>query len=238
MDKIEVSRFLPKEFRAAESLKTLRTNLMYSGEKVKVIGITSFGASDGKTTISFHLAASFAQAGKRVLLLDTDLRKSTLQKRLKVSGQVEGLSHYLMGKANVNELMCGTDVPGLFVMFAGETTANAAELLGGNSFKKLIPALRDVFDYVIVDVAPLGQVIDCAVIAPEIDGTAIIIDVEKNSYKQVRRVQSQLEMTNAKILGVVLNRVNFHDRNSYYAREYGYGSYGYGYGEEKRQSNR
>ena len=230
MEKIAASCFLPKDFVASESLKTLRTNLMFSGENVKVIGITSFGASEGKTTISFQLAASMAQMGKRVLLLDTDLRKSVLQSRLKVQGQIEGLSHYLTGQANVNELMHGTDIPGLFVMFAGVRVPNAAELLGSNNFKKLIPALRDVFDYVIVDAAPLGQVIDCAVIAPELDGTAIVIDANKNSYKLERRVQNQLEKSGGKILGVILNRVNFRDKASYYGRGYGYG-YGYGYGE-------
>ena len=234
MEKIAASSFLPNDFMTSESLKTLRTNLMFSGEDVKVIGITSFSASEGKSTISFQLAASIAQMGKRVLLLDADLRKSALQARLKTQGQIEGLSHYLTGMANVNELMHGTDVPGLFIMFAGIRVPNAAELLGSNSFKKLIPALRDVFDYVIVDTAPLGQVIDCAVIAPELDGTAIVIDANKNSYKLERRVQNQLEKSGGKILGVILNRVNFRDKSSYYGRTYGYGyGYSYGYGENE-----
>lgn len=231
MEKITVSRFLPKEFQAAESFKTLRTNLMFCGEDVKTVGVTSFSAAEGKSTVSLQLAASLAQAGKRVLLLDTDLRKSVLQSRLKVRGKIEGLSHYLSGMSNANELMCETDVPGLFIMFAGVRVPNAAELLGSNRFKKLIQALRNVFDYVIVDAAPLGQVIDCAVMAPELDGTLIVVDTTHNSYKLERRIQSQLEKSGGKILGVVLNRVDFKDKGGYYGKAYGYGGYG-GYGEE------
>lgn len=230
MEKIEVSRFVSKEFQTAEALKTLRTNLMFSGEEVRAIGMTSFSASEGKSSISFQLAASLAQTGKRVLLLDADLRKSVLQSRLKVRGRINGLSHYLTGMANVNETLNGTDVPGLYIMFAGTRVPNAAELLGGNRFKKLIPALKEAFDYVIVDAAPLGQVIDCAVMAPELDGTLIVVDTTHNSYKLERRIQSQLEKSGGKILGVVLNRVDFKDKGSYYGKAYGYGGE-YGYGE-------
>lgn len=223
MEKIAVSRFVSKEFQAAEAMKILRTNLMFSGSSVQAIGMTSYSASEGKSTISFQLAASLAMNEKRVLLLDTDLRKSVMQNRMKVRGKINGLSHYLSGMANVNELLCETDVPGLYIMFAGVRVPNAAELLGSESFKKLIPALKEVFDYVIVDAAPLGQVIDCAVMAPELDGVVMVIDTTHNSYKLERRIQNQLEKSGGKILGVVLNRVDFKDRGSYYGKAYGYG---------------
>lgn len=233
MEKIEVKRFVSKEFQTAEALKTLRTNLMFSGPEVRAIGLTSFSASEGKSSISFQLAASLAQTGKQVLLLDADLRKSVLQSRLKVRGKIDGLSHYLSGMANVNETLNETDVPGLYIMFAGTRVPNAAELLGGNRFKKLISALKDTFDYVIVDAAPLGQVIDCAVMAPELDGTIIVVDTTYNSYKLERRIQNQLEKSGGKILGVVLNRVDFKDKGGYYGKAYGYGGYGYSEGAEK-----
>lgn len=220
MTKITVNRFVSKEFRIAESIKTLRTNLMFSGSDIQIVGVTSYSASEGKSSISFQLAASLAQAGKRVLLLDVDLRNSTLQHRLQVRTKVDGLSHYLSGMANVNDLMFGTDVPGLYVLFAGVRVPNAAELLGSSQFKKLIPALRDVFDYVIVDTAPLGQVIDCAIIAPELDGTIIVVDATNNSFKQERQIKQQLEKSGGKILGVVLNRVEPK------GKDYHYGGYG------------
>ena len=233
MEKIAVNRFVSKEFQAAEAMKTLRTNLMFSGEEVRVIGMTSYSAAEGKSSISFQLAASLAQAGKRVLLLDADLRKSVMQSRLKVRGKIEGLSHYLSGMAGINELIRSTDVPGFYIMFAGVRVPNAAELLGSGRFKKLIPALKEVFDYVIVDAAPLGQVIDCAVMAPELDGVALVVDTTHNSYKLERRIQNQLEKSGGKILGVILNRVDFKDKNGYYGKAYGYGGE-YGYGEESK----
>lgn len=232
MEKIAVSRFITKEFQASEAMKTLRTNLMFSGADVKAVALTSFSASEGKSTISFQLAASMAQAGKRVLLMDADLRKSVLASRLRVRGKVDGLSHFLSGMANANELLNETDVPGLYIMFAGARVPNAAELLGHDSFAKLISALKGAFDYVIVDAAPLGQVIDCAVMSPALDGVLMVVDVTHNSYKLERRMKQQLEKSGGKILGVVLNRVDFEDKSGYYGKAYGYG-YGYGYGEEE-----
>ena len=222
MEKIVVSKFIPKEFRVSEALKTLRTNLIFSGNSIRVIGFTSFNASEGKSTVSLQTAIAFAQAGKRVLLVDADLRKSVLPSRLRVRNKMEGLSHYLSGLANVNELLRETDVPGLYIMFAGSRVPNSAELLGNENFAKLIPALKDVFDYVIIDTAPLGQVIDCAVMAPHLDGIVLLVDSTNNSYKLERRIKSQIEKSGGKVLGVILNQVNIDERRGYYGKNYGY----------------
>lgn len=230
MEQIAVSRYITKGFQVTEAVKALRTNLIFRGSDIKAVGLTSVSASEGKSTISFQLAASLAQAGKRVLLMDADLRKSVLASRLCVHGQVNGLSHFLSGQANANELLNETDVPGLYVMFAGEKVPNPSELLGGENFAKLISALKDVFDYVIVDAVPVGPVIDCAVIAPTLDGIVMVIDSTRNSYRQERQIKRQLEMAGARILGAVLNRVDFDDKNGYYGRNHSYGN-SYGYGE-------
>ena len=227
MEKIAVSRLIPQDFRASEALKTLRTNIIFSGPSVRAIGITSFGAAEGKSTLSLQTALSFAQMGKRVLLVDADLRKSVLPSRLRLKGKVEGLSHYLSGLANVSELLCETDVPGMYIMFAGTRVPNSAELLGSENFAKLIPALKDVFDYVIVDTAPLGQVIDCAVMAQHLDGVVMVIDSTNNSYKLERRVKNQLLKSGGKVLGVVLNQVDYDDRSGYYGYGSRYGGYYY-----------
>lgn len=227
MEKIAVNRMIPKEFRASEAMKTLRTNLIFSGSSVRAIGVTSFGAAEGKSTISLQVALSFAQMGKRVLLVDADLRKSVLPSRLRLKNKVDGLSHYLSGLANVSELLCETDVPGMYIMFAGTRVPNSAELLGSDNFAKLIPALKDVFDYIIVDTAPLGQVIDCAVIAQYLDGVVMVVDTTKNSYKLERRVKNQIQKAGGKVLGVVLNQVDYNDRAGYYGYGSRYGGYYY-----------
>lgn len=226
METIAVSRYIAKDFQTVEAMKTLRTNLMFCGEEVKAIALTSYGEAEGKSTVAFQLAVSFAQAGKRVLLLDTDLRKSVLANRLRANGKVQGLTHYLSGMANVSDLLRQTDVPGLFIMFAGARVPNAAEALGSKSFKKLIPALKDTFDYIIVDAAPIGRVIDCAIIVPELDGVLMVIDATANSYKLERKAKSQLEKSGGRVLGAILNRVDFKDKGGYYGKAYG-GYHGY-----------
>ncbi len=222
MEIINVSRMIPKDFRASEAMKTLRTNLIFSGPSVRVIGLTSYGAAEGKSTISFQLAVSFAQAGKRVLLVDADLRRSVMANRLQVKSKPEGLSHYLTGQANVSDLLCETDMPGMYIMFAGTRVPNSTELLGSENFAKLIPALKEAFDYVIVDTAPLGQVIDCAVMAPYLDGVAMVIDSTNNSYKLERKIKHQIEKSGGKVLGAILNQVDFSLQRGYYSRYYGY----------------
>ena len=233
MEKIAVSHLYPKEFRASEAMKTLRTNLVFSGASIRAIGITSHGPGAGKSTISLQVALSFAQTGKRVLLIDADMRKSVLPTRLRVKGKVDGLSHYLSGLANVSELLCETDVPNMYIMFAGTRVPNSAELLSGENFAKLIPALKEVFDYIIVDTAPVGQVIDCAVIAQHLDGVAMIVDASKNSYKLERRVKNQIVKAGGKVLGVILNRVDVKEHASYYGYGKRYGGYYYGYQDKE-----
>lgn len=222
MEIINIKNMAPKDFRANEALKTLRTNLVFSGPSVRAIGITSYGAAEGKSTISFQLAVSFAQAGKRVLLVDADLRRSVMANRLQVKSKPEGLSHYLTGQANVSELLCETDMPGMYIMFAGTRVPNSTELLGSDNFAKLIPALKEAFDYVIVDTAPLGQVIDCAVMAPYLDGVAMVIDTTNNSYKLERKIKHQIEKSGGKVLGAILNQVDFSLQRGYYSRYYDY----------------
>lgn len=233
MEKISVNRLVPQEFWVQESLKVLRTNVMFSGADVQAVCLTSFGAAEGKTTVCLQLAASLAQNGKRVLLMDADLRKSVLAGRLGVKGKVEGLSHYLSGQANANELLRETDIDGMYIMFAGARVPNSADLLGSESFKRLVQALKESFDYVIVDTAPLGQVVDCAVIASVLDGVVMVVDATKNSYKLERRTKAQLEKANGKVLGVILNQVDYKDRLGYYGYGKRYGGYYYYGGDEK-----
>ena len=233
MEKVLLNHLYPKEFRAVEAMKTLRTNLVFSGTSVRAIGITSFGPGAGKSTISLQLALSFAQTGKRVLLIDADMRKSVLPTRLRVKGKVDGLSHYLSGLANVSELLCETDVPNMYIMFAGVRVPNSAELLSTENFAKLIPALKEVFDYIIVDTAPIGQVVDCAVIAQYLDGVAMIIDASKNSYKQERRIKNKIVKAGGKVVGGILNQVDVKEHNSYYGYGRKYGGYYY-YGHEEK----
>lgn len=223
---IQAAQFISDDFLLQEGIKTLRSNLMFSGMDKRVFGVTSCTASEGKSTTTFQLAASFAQLGKRVMLLDVDLRKSTAATKFGFLEGDKGVSHVLSGLATLEEATYQTDIPGMDILYAGKLVPNAAELLSGQAFRDMLGSLRKRYDYVIVDTPPLGQVIDCALIAADLDGTVMLIDTTNNSRRAERRVREQLEKAGGKILGVVLNKVDFSDKFGYYGKGYG-GKYVY-----------
>lgn len=216
-----------QEFQTMEAIKTLRTNVVFGGGDTKVIGLTSCDTGDGTSSIALQLAISMAQSGKKTILVDADLRKSVLQNRVKHRGNMTGLSHYLSGMSELTEIECETDVSSFAMILAGDRVSNPAELLGSVGFADMIRQLRAKYDYVIVDTPPLGRVIDCAIISPALDGIAIVVNAENNSYKLVRRIKAQIERANGRIIGIVLNKVNLREKHGYYRNTYGkyYGKY-------------
>ena len=209
-----------KDYRTNEAYKTLRTNLEFSGSDKRAIVLTSSTPDEGKSTVSLGLALSLSESGKRVLLVDADLRKSVLMGRHKVTESVKGLSHYLSGQAQLSDVICGTQEDNMFVIFAGIIPPNPSELLGSERFAELIRRTKNDYDYVIVDAPPLGSVIDAAVIAKACDASVLVVAASTVSYKFIRTVKSQLEKTECPILGVVLNKVNM-KQNRYYGKYYG-----------------
>lgn len=137
--------------RSDEAYKTLRTNLQFCGKDIRSIVITSCTPSEGKSEISFHLAKSLSESGKRVLFIDADLRKSVIISRCQVSQTVKGLSHYLSGQSSFADIVYSTNIHNLHMIFAGPVPPNPAELLGTNNFKLAIEKLKTVYDYIIVD---------------------------------------------------------------------------------------
>ncbi len=213
-----------KDHYASEAYKTLRTNIEFSGSDNKVIVLTSSTPNEGKSTVALGLAVSLCDNGKRVLFVDADLRRSVLIGRHRVTKEVKGLSHYLSGQAEMNDVVCRTQEPGLFVIFAGVVPPNPSELLGQKQFEQLIDRAREMYDYVIIDAPPLGSVIDAAVISRVCDASVFVVAANTVSYKYVRSVKEQLEKTGCPIIGVVLNKVDLKN-NRYYGKYYGhYGS--------------
>lgn len=215
------------DYSGAEAYKSLRTNLQFCGEDKKVIAITSCTPNEGKSSVTMNLAVSLAEAGKKVLLIDADLRKSVLVGRTKVKESIKGLTHYLSKQAALIEVICATNVKNMHIVYAGPVPPNPAELLGGKYFRELLSSLRKVYDYILVDTPPLGSVIDSAIIAEECDGSIMVIETGVISYRFAQDVKSQLEKSNCPILGVVLNKVDM-SKQGYYGKYYGryYGKYG------------
>ena len=215
-----------EDYRIKEAFKTLRTNIEFSGADLKVIAVTSCTPNEGKSSVSFNLAVSFADSGKRVVMIDADMRKSVLAGRYKVGGVEAGLAHYLSGQKTLGEVCLKTDIEGMDIIFSGPFVPNPAELLESQNFHDLVQYCREHYDYVLIDTPPLGSVIDSAIVAKECDGAIIVIEADAVSYRFVQNVKNQLAKSDVKILGTVLNKVPMGNG------KYGYGKYGkYGYGK-------
>lgn len=224
------------DFRSKEAFKTLRANIEFSGEDIKVVCLTSCTPNEGKSNMSFELAKSYAQMGKRVLLVDADLRKSVMRQRHRKGKVRLGLSNYLVGKATFEEALCLTDVKNMDMIFSGPVPPNPSELLGNSRFKKLVEDARNMYDMVIIDTPPLGSVIDTAVVSKCCDGALFVIASGAISYHFARKIKEQLEVAECRILGVVLNKVDMTGKayGGYYKKYYGkyYGNYYGNYGNE------
>ena len=224
-NKIRLSQYEVADYNYVEAIKTLRTNLQFSGSSIKVIMFTSSIPNEGKSETSFQLAASLAQLGKNVLLIDADIRKSVTVSRYQLDREVNGLSQYLSSQVSREEAIYETNVNGLEVMFAGPYSPNPAELLEEDMFTKLIKWARESYDYVVIDTPPMGNLIDGAIVARHCDGAVLVIESGAISFRLLQKVKAQLEKSGCRILGTVLNKVTV-DHSGYY-RYYGkYGRYG------------
>ena len=142
-----------------------------------------------------------------------------------------GVSHYLIGREELEDVLCFTDIPNLYMAFAGPVPPNPSELLNSPRFELFMNSVKELFDYVIVDTPPIGSVIDAAIISKHCDGGIIVVKAGKISYRFVNKGKEQLEMAGCKILGCVLNQVKI-TSNKYYGKYYGE-YYGENYSSEK-----
>ncbi len=209
-----------KDYQYEEALKTLRTNIQFSGSNLKVIMLTSTMPDEGKSETSSQLAISMAQTEGRVLFIDADIRKSVMVSRMGVAHQVYGLTQYLTGQKLLGEVLNRTSIPNLDIIFSGPMAPNPAELLEEGAFGKLIEWARSEYDTVIIDTPPIGSVIDGAIIAQHCDGAILVVESGAISYHLVQKAKNQLERTGCRILGAVLNRVDM-ATGGYYHRYYG-----------------
>lgn len=208
-----------------ESIKTLRTNIQFSSKQVKVVLLTSCYPNEGKSDIAFSLSLEMGKAGKRVLLVDADIRKSNFIKRYSVNQTIHGLSQYLSGQVERQWLTYQTNFPNVDMIFAGPLAPNPSELLGDPAFGELLEEKRKEYDYIFIDTPPIGNMIDAAIVAEKSDGAVLVIESEAVSYNVAQKSLAQLERSGCKILGAVLNKVDM-KKDKYYSSYYGrYGGY-------------
>ena len=229
---ISESRHVP--FAVVEAYKAIRTNLTFllSNAENKVFGITSPEAGEGKSTTSINMAIAFSQLGDKVLLIDADMRKSSIHKKLKIENKA-GLSNVLAGFNKYNEVI--TRISDTFdVMTAGQVPPNPSELLGSARFKELVETVSKEYSYVIIDTPPIDVVTDALVIAPHTAGLVLVVNDQVTPTDSINRAIEAAKFANINLLGAVMNAANPKSGGRYGYRKYGYRKYGYSkYGYSK-----
>ena len=234
MKTVKFGKLKEQKYAMKESLRALKTNIQFCGDDIQTIVVTSAMPNEGKSTVTMDLARSLTESGKRVLLIDTDMRKSVYVGRLRAvasdGGEIYGLSHFLSGQKRLEDVLYGTEISGLFMIFAGPSVPNPTEILEKNYFIELLKFAKEHFNYVLLDCAPIGAAIDAAVIAKHCDGAILVISQGMASSRMIQNVKKQLEVSGVRILGAVLNKVKMKKNsyeNGYYGSYYGgyYGNY-------------
>ena len=206
---------LPKSI-TAESYISLRTNIQYSAidKQVKTLVVTSSNAGEGKSTVAGNLAYTFFQSGKRVLIIDCDLRKPSLHRKFNVSNEV-GLTDVLVGTSELNKVMKKID-DNLYLLTTGTLPPNPAEIIGSNTMENFLDECKINFDYIILDTPPILPVTDSKLLAIKADATVLVVRSEISKLKHVSQAFKELGKVNANVIGTILNDVEVHSERLYY----------------------
>lgn len=232
--RINVKRIRSKSFAESESYKKLRTNIQFSGKDIKAIAFTSTYPGEGKSEIAYRVAFSMAEMGKKTIYLDSDLRNSTFlaHKAEEFKGELKGLVHYLVGENTLNEIIVGTQNPNLDFIPIGAIPPNPSELLSQDTFAEVISELKTMYDYIIIDAAPSGYVVDGVIASKAADGVIFVVSSGTTAAKAAKNATAELLQAGCKLIGSVLNKCQTEDDTRYGYNSYGY-SYGYGSGYTK-----
>ncbi len=201
----------------AEAYRVLRTNLLFSrkDDKLNTIAVVSAGAGEGKSTTVFNLAAVFAQSGQRVLMVDSDLRRPTLHKLLRVTNTI-GLTNYLLKQNTLEEVIQTTSLPTLDFMASGRLPSSSLGILSSAQMRDLISELKQHYDFVFFDSPPVMGVSDASILASEVDMTLQVIQYRRYPQPMNIRAKQLIEKVGGNLVGIVLNNINMSQDESYY----------------------
>ncbi len=217
-------------FAAKEAFKRLRTNLVMSfpaeDTSCHLIGVTSAQPSDGKSTIAINLAYSLAELGKKVLLVDADMRRASLHKKAGVE-KTPGLSNLMTDSNSITSAMrkysSSTDETSFDLIPGGDTPNNPSELLNSKRMATLLEALSKAYDFIVIDLPPIGAVVDAVSVARNIDGMLVVIRENTCPRNLLADCMQQLEYAGANVLGFVINGALEGSSKKYqYSSTYGY----------------
>ena len=201
----------------AEAYRVLRTNLLFSrkDDKLNTVAIVSAGAGEGKSTTVFNLASVFAQSGQRTLIVDSDLRRPTLHKMLRVSNTL-GLTNYLLRQNSLEEVIQTTSVPTMDFLSSGKLPSSSLGILSSAQMKDLIGELKQRYDFVFFDSPPIMGVSDASILASEVDMTLQVIQYRRYPQPMNIRAKQLIEKVGGNLVGIVLNNINMSQDESYY----------------------
>ena len=214
-------------FFVREAYKTLRTNVSFAlaeQEGCPVIMVTSALQGEGKSITALNLAISYAMTDCKVLIIDCDLRRPKMARLLNARNAV-GLSNLIMNPDLRDKAICHTQINGVDAILSGDIPPNPSELLGSDSMRQLVDRMAERYDYILIDMPPVGIVSDVCVVAEMLDGVLFLVRQNESEKDAVSRSVKQLELANAKLLGFVMNGVGEEKRKGYK----GYKKYGYRY---------
>ena len=230
------------DFFLREAYKTMRTNVTFalaSEKPCSTIIVTSSMQSEGKSITATNLAISYAQQGKKVIIIDCDMRRPKLGRLIGVSSPV-GLSNTLLKPELISQAILHVEKLGIDAILAGDIPPNPSELLGSGKMSRLLDALKERYNYIILDTPPINMVTDAMVLSPKSDGVLFVVRANQSERGAVAHAVEQMEYAKARILGFVLNGVDMENTAYGYSKYkryrrygkygYGYSKYGYGYG--------
>ncbi|QXE01070.1 CpsD/CapB family tyrosine-protein kinase [Terribacillus sp. DMT04] len=211
-----ITKFNPKS-PISEQYRTIRTNIEFASvdQELSTLLVTSSGPSEGKSSTTANLGVVFAQQGKKILLIDGDLRKPTVHYTFKLDNRI-GLSTVLVGEKTLEETVKETDVPNLDILTCGPIPPNPSELLGSKAMKQMLQIAQETYDVIVFDTPPVLAVTDAQILANICDGSIIVARSEQTEYDAIQKAKELLEPAHAKMLGVVLNDVAQKKSNTYY----------------------
>lgn len=218
-------------FNFVEAYKSLRTNIEFLAgtNNYRSILITSAGPWDGKSTVTINLATAMAYNGKKVILVDCDLRKGSIATYLKIGRSSPGITDVLCGNKMLSEVIIHNDKLNIEILPVGALPFNPSEVIGSAAMVGILQSLSDMYDYVFIDTPPVSVVTDAAILSRFVDGVLLVVRAGETTKQAFNLSKKKLEDVNANILGAVLN--------AYHVKKYSYGSEYYSYGDygDKKQ---
>jgi capsular exopolysaccharide synthesis family protein len=210
----------------AEAVRTVRTGVLMSAldDPHKTVVVTSSVPSEGKTTVAYNLACALGQV-KKVLLIDADMRRPKIHKLIGRSGREPGLADMVAGQAQISQCVVHQESAGIYVMTAGTVPPNPLELLSSKRFDEAIDKIKEAFDIVVFDSAPLQLVSDSLVLSQHASAVLYVVKADSTPYQVAQNGLKRLARVGAPVLGVVLNQLDIEKAEKYYGEYGGYRGY-------------